>query len=223
MTDKQRIDLLLQIQEHPEQVTDEQLHRMMDDEQTRRLVEQLAFAKRAFWRERVPVDEPAIEAEWHRFATAYNEELNAIQQQQAPVSPSNQLRKIAAIFVGIAFFAGASIAALLLNKDTVKNDALRIEGGHSESIKTIKVDADTTKADTIAVEPRVFDNVSLEIILQEVATAHQVGVVYQDQKSRHLRFHFVWKREDCLDQVVEKLNNFESVNIEVEKNKLKVK
>jgi hypothetical protein len=38
-------------------------------------------------------------------------------------------------------------------------------------------------------------------------------VEFENEAARHLRFHFVWKREDSLSRVVEKLNTFEAVNI----------
>ncbi len=59
--------------------------------------------------------------------------------------------------------------------------------------------ADTVQTDTIPVEPYIFNNVPLDSMLTASA--------------RELRFHFVWKREDSLSRVVEKLNTFEAVNI----------
>ena len=57
MTDKQLIARLLEVQEHPEQVTDEQLRQMLNDEQMHELLEQIAFTKRAF----------KNEADWEMF------------------------------------------------------------------------------------------------------------------------------------------------------------
>ena len=45
----------------------------------------------------------------------------------------------------------------------------------------------------------------------------------KNEAARHLRFHFVWKREDSLSRVVEKLNSFEAVNIGMEDKTLVVK
>jgi len=68
-------------------------------------------------------------------------------------------------------------------------------------------------ADTIPVEPYVFNNVPLDSMLTAIAAAHRVQVEFENEAARHLRFHFVWKREDSLSRVVEKLNTFEAVNI----------
>ncbi len=49
------------------------------------------------------------------------------------------------------------------------------------------------------------------------------GVMGENGAARQLRFHFVWKREDSLDRVVEKLNTFEAVNIGMEDKTLVVR
>ncbi len=48
MTEEQRIEWLLELQDHPEQLTDEQLQQILADDEMRQLVQQLGFAKRAF-------------------------------------------------------------------------------------------------------------------------------------------------------------------------------
>jgi hypothetical protein len=48
-------------------------------------------------------------------------------------------------------------------------------------------------------------------------------VEFENEAARQLRFHFVWKREDSLSRVVEKLNTFEAVNIGMEDKTLVVK
>ena len=48
MTEEQRIEWLLELQDHSEQLTDEQLQQIYADDEMRQLVQQLGFAKRAF-------------------------------------------------------------------------------------------------------------------------------------------------------------------------------
>ena len=60
-------------------------------------------------------------------------------------------------------------------------------------------------------------------MLTAIAAAHGVGVEFENDAARGLRFHFVWKREDSLSRVVEKLNTFEAVNIGMEDKKLVVR
>ena len=83
--------------------------------------------------------------------------------------------------------------------------------------------ADTVKADTIPTEPYIFNNVPLDSMLTAIAAVHGVSVEFENDAARQLRFHFVWKREDSLLRVVEKLNTFEAVNIDMEDKTLVVR
>ena len=73
MTEEKRIEWLLELQEHPEQLTDEQLQQILADDEMRQLVQQLGFAKRAFkhlrtippmWRANGRSLQPAIQKSW---------------------------------------------------------------------------------------------------------------------------------------------------------------
>ena len=75
-TDRQLIERLLELQEHPEQVTDEQLQQSLDDPQMRELVEQMAFAKRTFKNEELQAEELDVEGEWEKFAADHYGEDN---------------------------------------------------------------------------------------------------------------------------------------------------
>ena len=56
-----------------------------------------------------------------------------------------------------------------------------------------------------------------------MAGYYGVAVEFQFDEARQLRLHFVWDHNESLDQVVERLNNFEAVNIVCEPKKLIVK
>ena len=71
MTEKQRIEWLLELQEHPEQLTDEQLQQILADDEMRQLVQQLGFAKRAFKHDALKNDTPDVEGEWEKFAALH--------------------------------------------------------------------------------------------------------------------------------------------------------
>ena len=63
----------------------------------------------------------------------------------------------------------------------------------------------------------------LDSIAREIATYHHVGVDLQNEQARQLRFYFVWKQDDSLQEVIEKLNMFEHVDMAVEDGKLIVR
>ena len=69
----------------------------------------------------------------------------------------------------------------------------------------------------------VFDNVALDSIANAIAAYHHVGLDLQNERARQLRFYFVWRQDDSLQVVVDKLNMFERVNMAVENGKLIVR
>ncbi|MBP3775117.1 MAG: DUF4974 domain-containing protein [Bacteroidaceae bacterium] len=261
MTEQQRIEWFLELQDHPEQLTDEQLQQLlandeMTNEQTqsdaginsadregigqsqmRRLVKQLGFAKRAFKHDALKNDIPDVDAEWETFAASHAEELDALDEGKrlrvgngtsgirkprfrAYLAP----HKIAASFIGVLLASGTAFAVIQVvrNISTPKPQQPTTEQATDIGPVT-SLPADTVKADTISTEPYVFNNVPLDSILTTIATVHEVGVKFENDAARQFRFHFVWKREDSLTRVVEKLNTFEAVNIGVEDKALVVR
>ena len=90
---------------------------------------------------------------------------------------------------------------------------------HADTTRTHSTGpSDTKVADTI-----VFDNVSLKDMVQQIAYFYNIEVDIQNDKADELRFYFVWKQHDDITTVMEQLNQFESVNIVIEDNKIIVK
>ena len=237
MTDEQRIEWLLELQDHPEQLTDAQLQQILADDEMRQLVQQLGFAKRAFKHDALKNDTPDVDAEWEKFAASHAEELEILDEgERLRVGdgtsgihrPRFVLRlathKIAASFIGVLLVSGIAFAAIQVvrNINTSKSQQPTTEQVIDTKPVT-SLPADTVKTDTIPTEPYVFNNVPLDSMLTAIATAHGVGVEFENEAARELRFHFVWKREDSLSRVVEKLNTFEAVNIGMEDKTLVVK
>ena len=90
MTEEQHIEWLLELQEHPEQLTDEQLRQILADDEMRQLVQQLGFAKRAFKHDVLKNDTPDVEGEWEKFAASHSEELEILDEgEYKPLHPSS--------------------------------------------------------------------------------------------------------------------------------------
>ena len=238
---QQRIEWLLELQEHPEQLTDEQLQQILADGEMRQLVKQLGFAKRALKHDELNNDTLDVDAEWEKFAASHSEELTNAARAEGKLActmpckeeeDESQLeildegeykprlraylapRKIAASFIGVLLASGIAFAAIQVVRNISTPKPQQPTTEQTTDIDPVtSLPADTVQADTISVEPYIFNNVPLDSMLTAIATAHGVGVEFENEAARHLRFHFVWKREDSLSRVVEKLNTFEAVNI----------
>ena len=236
MTEEKRIEWLLELQEHPEQLTDEQLQQILADDEMRQLVQQLGFAKRAFKHDALKNDTPDVEGEWEKFAASHSEELEILDEGEykprlrAHLAPRKILgrakrqSRAAASFIGVLLASGIAFAAIQVVRNISTPKPQQPTTEQTTGINPVApLPADTVQADTIPVEPYVFNNVPLDSMLTAIAAAHGVGVEFENEAARELRFHFVWKREDSLSRVVEKLNTFEAVNIGMEDKTLVVK
>ena len=211
MEQNDKIRLLLDMHVHPENYSDEQLARLLEDEQLAALWQQLATAKRAL----ADAPMPDVDTEWQRF-------------EQKHFAPARNRRwlKVAAMFIGVLMlsaFTYAAIHAVRAHRlDEQKSPTEQIE------IKNNPVEAPVTTSvqptDSVAIEegPITFDNVALETIISDIAMRHQMQVEFRNEDARTLRFYFVWQPGEDLDAVLERLNLFESVNISKEGNTIVV-
>lgn len=223
---QKRIEWLLELQEHPEQLTDEQLQQILADDEMRQLVKQLGFAKRAFKHDALKNDTPDVEGEWEKFAASHANELDALDEEKPKSHFHIYLfsHKIAASFIGLLLASGIAFAAIQVVRNISTPKPQQPTKEQMTDINPVtSLPADTVKADTITTEPYIFNNVPLDSMLTTIATVHGIGVEFENEAARELRFHFVWKREDSLSRVVEKLNTFEAVNIVMEDKTLVVK
>ena len=206
MEQNDKIRLLLDMHEHPENYTDERLAAMLDDE----IQEQLATAKRAM----TDIPEPDVDAEWQRFE----------QQHFAPMRHRSWL-KVAAMIAGVLMLSAFTYAAI----HAVRARQPEVQQPTTEQVE--KTDApvatsSSTKAEDIdsvsTGQPVTFDNVPLETIIGDIAARHQMQVEFRNEDARALRFYFVWQPDEDLNATLERLNLFESVNITKEGNTIVV-
>ena len=186
----EKIQMLLDMQEHPENYSEQTLETMLKDPEVRELMEAAAQLKQAMTWENESKNTANVDAEWHRFSkTHYNES-----------KPRRGWLKVAATFISVLFITGMAFATIHIVRNVVEKD---------------------TKAPVLVMAtPVVFDNVTLDSIAKDIAAYHHIGMDLQNGQAKQLRFYFVWKRNDSLQEVVEKLNMFEHVNMAVEDGKL---
>ena len=206
MEQNDKIRLLLDMHEHPENYTDEQLAAMLDDE----MQERLATAKRAM----TDIPEPDVDAEWQRFE----------REHFAPVK-NRRWFKVAAMIAGVLMlsaFTYAAIHAVRARQPEVQQPATEQVEKVNSSVE-ISSSTDAEDIDSVSTgQPVTFDNVALETIVGDIAARHQMQVEFRNEDARALRFYFVWQPDEDLDAVLERLNLFESVNISKEGNTIVV-
>ncbi len=206
MEQNDKIRLLLDMHEHPENYSDEQLAAMLNDE----MLEQLVTAKRAM----TDIPEPDVDAEWQHF-----------EQEHFAPEKNRRWLKVAAMIAGVLMLSAFTYAAIRAVRHNAKDQAKE----STEAVAPAPQPESTVGprlgvADTAAVvaEPIVFDNLPLDQMLEKIAPHYGLQVEFRNEDVRVLRFYFVWQPDEDLDAVLERLNLFESVNISKEGNTIVV-
>ncbi len=232
MEHEERIRILLSMQEHPEQYSDEQIQQMLaDDLELAELLEQLAWTKQAFVKQEADEEVVPVEEEWREFSENHAEELDAIGRDDESGAKTDFIRRLTGLFpskyvasfVGVLVTASMAFAAIhIVRMASINRQAVQTEQ-HVSSHPNDILPTDTLKSDTvITTQSIVFDNVPLEKMLAQIATQYQKGVEFNNDEARHLRFYFVWKPNEGLEVTLHRLNLFESITIELKDNMIVV-
>ena len=233
-----KIHLLLSMQEHPEKYKEEQITKMLaDDSELAELMEQLAITKRAFAQKEADQEQIPMDNLWEQFAREHADEIDAldtVQEQQATGGWSfgrlggwsfmgKALGRVAAVLIGIILTVGVAFAAIHILR-THPNAPKAREATREAIIEThSQTPPKGTEESVQEAVPVTFDNVTLDSIARDIAAYHHIEMDLQNEQARQLRFYFVWKQDDSLQEVIEKLNMFEHVNMAVENGKLIVR
>ena len=206
------IDRLLEMLDHPEAYSEQEIRDIINcNDETRAAYRLFAMSKQAIHCQRIGHSLDADEA-WRRF-----------EQKHYP-QKGRRWMKMAASFAGVILISGIAVAAIHIVRQHQMPPASGVE---AVAEPAIAMPTDTLTADTLALQPIVYDNVSLERMLQEIVAYYGVEdskspmrVTYRNAAARQLRFHFVWNRQQGIEKVVDDLNHFERLHVTLKDNQL---
>ena len=184
--------LLMDMQEHPENYSDEQLERMMAELDK----------------------EPDVDAAWKK--TLSNSPFKG-ENKKLPFQGNSHfslftlhfsLRRVAAAFVAIAFLGIMSLAGYraFFYKTTTDN---RPQTTDTTAVKTERFYVDVQDGDTIF----RFENIRLDSILAVVSRHYERQVVWGDKDLARLRFYITCRTSHTLREFVEMMNMFDGLRI----------
>ena len=222
-TNNDNKQLYRDMQEEPDKYSDQEIESMMDDLDQVPDVDKAwqQFESEEFFAEQSGKAERRVKSE--EFATAL-----------PTMRFHSLLRKMAASFVGLLLVSGVAFAAIHIVRQYQKPEAPLAADTMAEANSSLFTLNSSLPADTIVkTEPVVFDNDTLDSIVKVIAAFHHLDMDLQNERQRvgasagmqasQLRFYFVWNQEESLQEVIEKLNMFEQVNLAVEDGKLMVR
>lgn len=204
MEKNEKIQMLLDMQEHPENYSEQELKTMLKDPEVRELMEATALLKQAMIWENSRKNTVNVDAEWQRFAG----------QHIADSKPRRGWLKVAAVFLGVLFVSGITFAAIHIVRmvNSQKSQTVQTEQPMTAKASTT-IPADTVKTDTIAPKIIRYDEATLQKILTDMGEYYRLRVELRNEDAKTLRLFFQWNQRQEASKVLEQLNTFERIHL----------
>ena len=186
--------------EEPEKYSDQELEAMMDE------IDQM----------------PDVEEAWHLLSEKLRvkSEESSSKHEVARADSSlftlhSSFKKVAAILISIITISGLAFAAIHFVRNHEGKPAETEQPAATVEARTAD-DARQPADTTVSMQPVVFDNVTLDSILPQIARHYGYTVYFRNEQPKSLRLYFTWNPQDSIQKVTEKMNLFEQFHIVLE-------
>lgn len=223
--DEKRL-MLFDMQEHPEKYTDEQVERLLADEEAQEFLRDLAMARMAG--KKATPKKVDVDKAWKEFSEKHNKAKSI---SNGTNTPYRNRMQIAASIIGIIFLSGVALAAVqngwlkfavsdkVADNKTTTEQTVKQKPSADDSLKAVTAEPN----DSLDMKPVVFDNAELGTILTQMTDFYHVKVRYDNADTQHVRLFFNWNKTKTLEQNLEILNAFDRIQIEYAERELVVK
>ncbi|MBO5612846.1 MAG: DUF4974 domain-containing protein [Prevotella sp.] len=203
---------LLVMLDNPDAYTEQEIQDIINhDEDTREIYRLMVEINRSSFHRKN--DETVdIDAAWKRFS-----------QKLQPEKHGRGWSKIAASFIGMLLISGIAFAAINFVRQYKKKETPNTKQAEYVEKSVTNISAGRFNTDTVNIQPVVYDNISLEKMLPEIAANYHVKVTFVNEEARQFRFRFVWNPRQNIGQVVSDLNQFERLTVTLKDNEIIVK
>ncbi len=206
LSDVSKYDLVYDIIDHPERYTPGRIKKIMADPETRDLYNLLCKVDSAM-AANADID---VDAEWEAFERKHTD-----RRRFMPKWFGSRAASITAI-IGTSLAAVA--AGIVVTVAVVDKSAeAKSESDVAEPMQTVAVanDAITVVPDSAKAEtaPLLFEDESLETIMQSVANTYGVEVRFNNPEVAALHLYYKFNPALALGEVLSQLNTFEQINI----------
>ncbi len=214
-----KIERLLDAIEHPDRYTRTDLEEMLQDPEVNEVFDLIDKTKSSL--QTLPT--PDIEDEWKRFEKNHPMSKDTHRFWLGRIMSRNIAATIAIAI--ISFTAVAAIVSIGINQINKRQDSSIPADVKTEYATMITDQANEKSVDAAkdkTPEIIVFDNEPLKTIAGKIAEYYGYQVEFLNETSESLRLYFRWEQEDTIEAVVERLNNFEQIHIEIKDKTIKI-
>lgn len=237
-----KFEKILDIIDHQEKYSDEEIREILQDEECRKLYQTMMEVNSALLQQNLntqasishsPDDalssnsslgnsSPNIDEEWEKFSQEH-------QLQEEATHPITSWRKLAASIAGFVLISGIAFAAIHTYIKRSQETTQVTADTHPEVIKSDSAKQVTAKDSLTHPKPekpaihKIFENVAFEQMISEIASYYDLQVKFENNEDKTLRLYYEWNSHSSIENIVKELNQFENVNIELQQNELIVK
>ena len=213
-----KFEKILDIIDHQEKYSDEEIHEILQDEECRKLYQTMVEVDSAL---ESPSPIINVDEEWGKFSQKHQ-----LQEVSHPITSWRKLAASIAVFVLISGIAFAAIHTYIKrSQETTQVTAdTHPEVIKSDSAKQVVATDSLThpKPEKPAIH-KTFENVAFEQMISEIASYYDLQVKFENNEDKTLRLYYEWNSHSSIENIVKELNQFENVNIELQQNELIVK
>lgn len=213
-----KFEKILDIIDHQEKYSDEEIHEILQDEECRKLYQTMVEVDSAL---ESPSPIINVDEEWEKFSQKH--------QLQEVSHPITSWCKLAASIAGFVLISGIAFAAIHTYIKRSQEPTQITADTHPEVIKSDSAKQIAAKDSLAHPKPekpaihKTFENVAFEQMISEIASYYDLQVKFENNEDKTLRLYYEWNSHSSIENIVKELNQFENVNIELQQNELIVK
>ena len=223
-----KFEKILDIIDHQEKYSDEEIREILQDEECRKLYQTMVEVDSAL---ESPSPIINVDEEWEKFSQKHQLQEEATQNaaQKAASHPITSWRKLAASIAGFVLISGIAFAAIHTYIKRSQEPTQVTAGTYPETMKSDSVKLVAVKDSLPQPKPekpaihKTFENMAFEKMLSEIASYYDLQVKFENNEDKTLRLYYEWDSHSSIENIVKELNQFENVNIELQQNELIVK
>ena len=214
-----KFEKILDIIDHQEKYSDEEIREILQDEECRKLYQTMVEVDSAL---ESPSPIINVDEEWEKFSQEH-------QLQEKATHPITSWRKLAASIASFVLISGIAFAAIHTYIKRSQEPTQVTADTHPEVIKSDSAKQVAATDSLTHPKPekpaihKTFENVAFEQMLSEIASYYDLQVKFENNEDKTLRLYYEWNSHSSIENIVKELNQFENVNIELQQNELIVK
>lgn len=209
-----RFDRVIDLTEHPERYSDEQIAEILSDPESREIYNLLCKTGSAMQTGET-LSEAEVDKEWERFAASHCESRSSRKPRILPFRLGSRAASIAIVaLTSLAAVAiGVAVTATLTPSQPQAEAA--IEATESTPAVSIAAPAVTEPDDSTATAPSpiLFEEATLETITDALAQAYGITVRFDNAEAKNLHLYYKFNPALPLEEVIDQLNTFEQISL----------